>query len=234
MVCKFCKVDKPQDCFYTYKNPGQENIHYRKMCKVCFSKREDDRYWAKKGKVKESIISLPRGPKIAPKSFTEEKQFCKGCQMDLPLSSFYIHHQTNTIYTKCKDCHNRRARKSAYDNMDYRSEPGEWISEEQRDIVFDILKKIGWSYNSIQNIWYKIPEDKSKIYKDKSGKWINILNKKKKISNRGANRPRLNLPMNEIMKMIYEGQPYKVIAAKFNCSDTTIVNRVTEYYKKQK
>lgn len=175
-----------------------------------------------------------RGSKFVPNDFIQ----CTKCFEIKPAEEFYIQNKKNgRRQRRCKPCYNaqsnERARKKGWDNLDYRTEPNEWISNEQRDIVHQILKNLGWSYNSEKEIWYKHLHNRMNIYKNEEGEWVNIKPIKKveilpKINYR-TGRGELKLDMHRIIELRNENVPFKAIAAEMNCTPETIKNRIKKY-----
>lgn len=236
IVCKICNESKPEDQFYFFQNDdGVPRRRHR--CKKCISKREGARYWKKKGLVIPNIEYKKKGPKIVSNEEidnpTGETKECSSCRITKPITQFYIMNKRNgRRHKRCSVCYNASSRpklKDVWSNLDYRTQPGEWISEEQKELVHQILRTIGWTYNAGRNLWYKIPKQRDIIYKDKDGLWHNLNTRrfKRKVGNVG--RKKIQLDMEEVIRLSTGGMSYKEIAKKFNTSYNTIKNKVYEY-----
>lgn len=234
ITCKICGEEKPDDQFYFFQNAdGVPRRRHR--CKICISKREGARYWKKKGVVIPTVETPKRGrPYVCnEENPTGEVKECSKCGQTKPITHFYIMNKRNgRRQRRCKICYNESSRpdiKGVWENLDYRTNPGEWISEEQKDVVHKILYAIGWSYNAGANLWYKIPKQKDIIYKDKDGKWHNINGRKFRQRPKNSGRKKINLDMEEVFRLSREGMSYKKIAEHFNISYNTIKNKILEY-----
>ncbi len=241
MVCKICNVDKPETEFYLFQNRNAEPRR-RHNCKTCISKRETKRYHKKKGKAIDSIHMIDKHQPIEDRrrgrpaaalstDVNEETRICGACKKVFPISFYYRIGKCKTLSKRCKTCYNRRELKNGWENMDYRKQPGEWISTEQRDAVFEILRTIGWSYNELNGVWYKIPEDTTQIYKNKLGNWFNLNSKKKRTKHINSGRKKMQFDMEEVMTKHNSGMTYVELAQHYKCCTATIRFRIHNYLK---
>lgn len=91
-----------------------------------------------------------------------------------------------------------------------------------------MMHSFGWSYNKAKNLWYKIPQQKDIIYKDKDGVWHN-LNTNKFKPNRTTGRKSISIDIEKVIELYNSGMSYKAIAKKFGITYNTLKNKVYEY-----
>lgn len=108
-----------------------------------------------------------------------DKRFCRDCGDELTDSNRV---KQQSIF-KCRPCYNlytyERVRKfnnekkywgesiPFYSNHDVKPKPGEFLDEEQKQHVTNLLNAIGWIYNQDKNIWY----DKKEKIRNSNGEW---------------------------------------------------------------
>ena len=110
-----------------------------------------------------------------------EKQVCTKCHNEKLLSEFYYRRKNNRSETRCKECCKEESKKQykgrnhATNNqyMCIPEQPGTYKNEFQKQETFEILYKLGWSYNEEKNLWYKGIKDKDGIWNFPAG-WVKI------------------------------------------------------------
>lgn len=110
--------------------------------------------------------------------------YCNDCGIELDVDN-----QTKIPHLyRCRECYNIFAKKRGlklkferdywgqevplYGLQQVRQNPGEYVDDEQRKHVADILEAIGWKHNPKKDIWY---DDK---IKDKNGKWFKTFQRR--------------------------------------------------------
>lgn len=208
MICTKCKEDKPADQYYTYWHSTRKNYYKRKVCYNCFSKQQSE--YRIQMKIKNDIV--PEGYKK-----------CGKCEEVKPFCDYYTVGKSKSLVKVCKKCYNKRQTRDVWDNLDYRVNPNEWISDEQRDVVHQILRTVGWSYNPEKEIWYKLP------LKDEQGNWN--IKFSPPIKNKRPSKEIIQLNIDEILKYREQGLSYAKIGNIYNVSHVTIKDRLIKYYR---
>jgi len=148
---------------------------------------------------------------------------CGKCEEVKAHSEYYKVGKSKSMVKICKKCYNRRQSKDVWEKLDYKPYPNQWICDEQRDVVHQILKNLNWSFNPEKQIWYKLP------IKDKDGKWNITFKGPVKV----IRKPKENIILNvdEIVKYREQGLSYKKIGDIYNVSHSTIKDRLMKYYR---
>lgn len=143
---------------------------------------------------------------------------CTNCKQVFELSNFYKNKKTNSYYSKCIDCFKEierlqylKEKEESCGGYLIKSNPNEYANDIQKNCVFDIMIKLGFTFNKENGIWWK------KGYKDKNGNFPNLKKFVKK------NKSRVSKEMVEqIFIMRNKGYSYGIIARKLNISTTTV------------
>lgn len=211
MLCNKCNVDQPEENYEQYWHSTQQKFRTRRICRTCISQQKREY----KLKIKQKKLEVVKEP----------TQACSKCGIEYPVSHYYTTTRTKKPIRKCKTCYNRRPPKSAWQNLDYRTQPNEYISEEQKDIVHMIMRNIGWSFNPDKGIWYKLP------LKDENGNWNIVIKPKEPVKKFVPKRETIQLNVNEILQHRANGLTYNQIASIYSVSHTTIKVRVKQYLR---
>lgn len=210
MKCNKCSIDQPEENYQSYWHSTQQKFRTRRICRTCMSKQKREY----KLKMKQQVIEQK-----------EPTQVCIKCGIEQPLNQYYRTGRNKTHIKKCKTCYNKRPVKSAWENMDYRTQPNEYISDEQRDIVHSIMEQLNWSFNPDKGIWYKLP------LKNENGKWNIVIKPKPPVKKFIPRREPIQLNVNELIQHRANGLTYVEIASIYNVSHATIKKRVKQYMR---
>ncbi len=241
MICSKCNTDKPADQYHTYWHIRKEKYYTRRICNDCFKKQQKE-HRMKLKELKTILIQVPTSTGIIqpdePESITidfstnNDYKFCIGCEEYKLLSEYYQDKKTGKVFKKCKNCHNKAARKAqdAYweekrntvgiETVDPR--PGVFLCPVQKEQTHWLLNLIGWKL--VDNKWVK---DGIKEWKDGKIVWNNVPETKKK--KRKGPTPKAELDMDVVNKMRDQGISFTVIANKFGVTNSTII----KYYYQQ-
>lgn len=107
------------------------------------------------------------------KIITRTEKRCSKCKVVKPIEEFYNNKRSKSDgkCADCKECSKNKSKKrylNEYFEKDHRTlpNPNEYINKFEKELVFDILKALGWIFNEKNGIWYK-PGG----WKDKDGNW---------------------------------------------------------------
>lgn len=159
-VCSRCKLEREETEYSTYWHTIQKKFRTRRVCKICVA--ENKKKWKMKIKT--------------------DKEFrrCPMCNDIKKIStSFYLNRKTGRVArVNCKLCESRLEKEKAQEYIKETfggnripPKPNTYTNEIQRECTFNLMKSLGWTFNTENNIWYKPGiKDKNgnfKISKDK-------------------------------------------------------------------
>lgn len=189
-LCSKCKIDKQDADFATYYHSTQKKERTRKVCNSCF--KEQKRLYRdsiKKQKitqpevlkeemeVQQVIFPIPE-PTIIVKP-RDGYKICRLCCAEKPSELFY------KTQGHCKECESARERKRKLDikienggSLKVGTYPNSYFDEYQKENTFNLMERMGWTFNEENNIWWKDG------IKDKNGVFIKITSLYKKRVNK--------------------------------------------------
>jgi len=231
-ICNKCKIEKEDNCFYTYFHKVQQKFRTRSICTECEYARS--REYKKKVRKKEivptirifksKIIPIELQEPIPDITLNPNFKLCRSCKEYLPLEHFYP--AQRNMSASCKECAYEEyvKRKLEKNKQGYdcdTKKPNTYTSEEQKIEVFMIMEIMGWTYND-NGVWSKPG------IKDKNNKWDNI-NKKYLNKRKNPRHSQKNL------KSIYKDKILPEVKLKFkhfdSPSDETINQIVYDFFK---
>jgi len=89
-----------------------------------------------------------------------KERVCKICNTSKPLDEYY------TRRTICKVCEKRRGKLERLNEGDIKDKPNTYRNALEKEILFQVMYALGWSFNDEKGIWYK-----ESAGKDKDGNW---------------------------------------------------------------
>lgn len=102
----------------------------------------------------------------------EKLKICFICKEELPIGNFYIQSKSSDNHSGyCRECTRKKYKGAYWENIwetDHRvpMQPGVYMNDWQRENTANILKLLGWKFNPLNEIWWKLP------MKNKQGEWI--------------------------------------------------------------
>lgn len=163
----------------------------------------------------------------------EEIKHCPRCDEFLPLTQFY--YRTDTGYRNhCKECEKTKNREKYLKRREAAgganrvyNEPNKYFDEGQRKASFEFLELLGWSFNPINNIWYK------EGIKNPDGNFINV--KEDDLAIRLRQRRLTKEDKRAIVEDYFKSKQYrKEIAKKYNLNPVTVSQYIKEYLNENK
>ena len=226
MICTHCKIDRPIDQYQTYWHKNHQKHFTRKTCTPCM--REGSRLYKQKMKL-EKQLPQPTPVPVIPDNW----KTCSECFDIKPFDEFYKTRAGNPVRL-CKDCYKKYHRDKLEKKMVdkggpdiYHKEPNRYVSDIQRNQVFELMNAFGWIFDESTGVWNK-PGLKE------NGVFINFTPTDKPKRRPGNNTGRkikkgVWNSVDKIVKLIEEGHDYFDVAEVFCCSHTTIRKVISEY-----
>jgi len=193
-TCSKCKLEKPDDKFYTYWHSTQNKYRTRRICTDCTDEQKRQ-YRLKIKEKKEILIEEPIQEEIiqpvSPESLTDlfkdnpDYKLCRVCNTYLLIEdNFYRYGKDQRPQTLCKICHNRKSKQRTREYYEKRrinnggserviTKPNKYTDEYQREQTFWIMKLMGWTFDEETGVWWK------EGIKDKNKQWSIIKPKPK-------------------------------------------------------
>lgn len=193
-ICSKCKLEKPDDQYYTYWHSRQEKYRTRRICQNCIKEQQKQiksRLTKDKPKlieepIHEEIIQ-PDPPELIGEEYKDntEYKYCKGCNTyKIIEGNFYTWGKLNRPQTLCKVCHNKKSRQRTKEYFEHKrinnggservkNRPNVYMDEYQKEQTFWIMNLMGWTFDEETGVWWK------EGIKDKFKQWDKIKNRVK-------------------------------------------------------
>lgn len=146
MICTVCNKEKEDNQFQTYFHSTQNKFRTRRQCTECFYKKKllkknPDKYYSNK----------------------PEYRKCNTCfEYKLIAEGYYLRTDGSVYLNRCKECeraleHKRRelelSQTCGSDRV--KVKPNEYTDEYQRACTFDLMEKLGYTFDDNTGIWIK-------------------------------------------------------------------------------
>lgn len=157
-MCKKCGNEYPMtiEYFYCWTPVGRNIIQWCSYCRACDRERV---------RIKNNRKYIHKLSQPSPKQIIASRQplmrTCKRCGTPLELNkeNFYYKADLNKYEKVCLECR-REAARYRYDmknDIEMNELPGQFTNEEEKQAVFDIMKRMGWKFSNKYQRWYKEP-----------------------------------------------------------------------------
>jgi len=230
MKCTKCNIEKSESSFKYFYHKRTNKRYQRNVCVECTSEQSRQYRLKMKGYIQPEKIIEP----VVPESQTGSTRVCQTCELEKPVSEFYIKYRT-----KCKRCvldHNkkRELEEGSGTRWMVHSLPNKFFCEEQRIELFNLMERLGWIFSTEKQVWFK-PGFKDK---DKNFYFGNkVIKHKEKVKGMVRHIPPRRFTDKEIEDILNKrsmGMTYDEISDIYDSSHTTIRKWVREYYEKKK
>lgn len=219
-ICSNCKLEKPDDKFYTYWHSTQKKYRTRRICTDCTD--EQKRQYRLK---KKQEILLELSPQVISQKYKDNPEYklCSVCNIYKERKTeFYSSKQTGYTNHLCKLCHNLKSRQRSREYFEQKrinnggsekvkTRPNQYMDEYQKEQTFWIMKLMGWTFDEETKIWWKDG------IKDKNNNWNKIKPKQK-----AQKPPRKIIDVNKIIELKSRGFSNTEISNMLNYTQMTI------------
>ena len=250
-ICSKCKIDKPDNLYYTYYHSTLKKHYTRNVCQDCMkvqAKQVKARIKERKQRLKdernEMIELLTEQNKVQPvvpnaivEDFSTNPDYkkCKMCEEYVLLSEYYQNKQTGYYHSRCKVCHLKYSSGKLNDYYQTKYETrggservmrkaGDFADIYQEEQVHWLLNLIGWTNDN--GIWVK-----EGIKKVVDGKivWDKVPTKTRKGMTLKTKR---TYDVEKIVQLRRSGLTLLEIAQINGCSKPTITKILTKANEK--
>lgn len=230
MKCIKCNVDKPDTDFKQFYHKRTNKYYKRNICVECTREHSRQYRLKMKGYTQPEKIIQP----VVPESQTGPTRVCQTCELEKPVSEFYIKYKL-----KCKRCvldHNkkRELEEGSGTRWMVHRDCNKYYCEEQRLELFDLMVRLGWTFSTEKQVWWRAgfkDENKNFYIGDK------VIKHKEKVKGMVRHIPPRRFSDKEIEDILHKrsmGMTYDEISDIYDSSHTTIRKRVIDYYEKKK
>lgn len=178
MICKKCFIDKEQNQYETYFHSRSQKLFTRRICRVCFREQQkiQKRMVRRLKKLQPEVLELQPDPYLNHPDY----KICRSCNKWMHKLEDFYSNRSGHIFPDCKVCiraidlikRSNTKKEHLIQNCgsdNTKLYPNEYTDEYQKDYIFSVLKKFGWSHS--KGIWWKAG------FKTKDGVWLKYNNK---------------------------------------------------------
>lgn len=233
-ICSNCKLEKPDEKYYTYYHSVQKKYRTRKICTDCTDEQKRQ-YRLKKKLLNGIVIEEPIKEEIVQPVVSEsltdvfkdnpDYRKCTICHQYLEKEThFYRNKQTGYYHSMCKICHNRRhkeatqqyfaeKKKNSGGSEKVSNRPNTYQDIYQKEQTFWLMNLLGWTFDEETGVWWKDG------IKDRLKQWDKLKNR---VKIKAPKQPRKVIDIDKIIELKERGFSNTEISEKLDYTQVTI------------